>query len=86
MRYYLQYLFEQIPLRRARGDTDFMADMMPWSDAYKEYEVQKRKQQKSMFGQLFPEPDRPRAPRKKNMPGCQPDGRETAGTAMGKSA
>ena len=67
VQYYLQYLFEQIPLRRARGDTGFMAEMMPWSDAYREYERCKRKQQQSLFGQLFPRPDRPRAPRKKNM-------------------
>ncbi len=67
VQYYLQYLFEQIPLRRARGDTSFMAEMMPWSDAYREYEGLKYEQQKSLTGQLFPNPDRPRAPRKKNM-------------------
>ena len=78
VRYYLQYLFEQIPLRRARGDTGFMADMMPWSDAYKEYERQKRKQQQSMFGQLFPEPDRPRAPRKRDTAGSRADRPKTA--------
>jgi len=59
VRYYLQYLFEQIPLRRARGDKDFMADMMPWSDAYREYEKEKHMQQQTVFGQLFPMPDRP---------------------------
>ncbi len=64
VRYYLQYLFEQIPLRRARGDRDFLADMMPWSDAYRKYEERKRQQQQSMFYQLFPEPARPRTPRK----------------------
>ena len=67
VQYYLQYLFEQIPLRRTRGDTGFMTEMMPWSDAYREYERLKCEQQQSLFGQLFPRPDRPRAPRKKNM-------------------
>lgn len=67
VRYYLQYLFEQIPLRRARGDRDFMADMMPWSDAYRKYEERKRQQRQSMFYQLFPEPARPRTPRKKDV-------------------
>lgn len=62
--YYLQYLFEQIPLRRQRGDKDFMADMMPWSEKYKEYERDKQKQRQSLFAQLFPIPDRPRTPRK----------------------
>ena len=85
VRYYLQYLFEQIPLRRARGDTDFMDDMMPWSDSYKEYEVKKSQEQKSMFGQLFPEPDRPRIPRKKDVT-RNPAGTKTAGMRKGLSA
>ena len=67
VQYYLQYLFEQIPLRRARGDTDFMADMMPWSEAYRKYEKEKLRQQQTLFGQLFPVPDRPRTPRKKDL-------------------
>lgn len=62
---YLQYLFEQIPLRRAGGDQDFMADMMPWSEAYRAYEEKKQQQRQSLYGQLFPEPERPRTPRKK---------------------
>ncbi len=67
VQHYLQYLFEMIPLRRARGDTGFMPDMMPWSDACQEYERHKRQQQQSMYGQLFPDPDRPRTPRKKEV-------------------
>jgi len=64
---YLQYLFEQIPLRRAGGDQDFMADMMPWSEAYRAYEEKKQQQRQSLYGQLFPEPERPRKPRKKDL-------------------
>ena len=79
VRYYLQYLFEQIPLRRARGDKDFMADMMPWSDAYREYEKEKHMQQQTVFGQLFPMPDRPRTPRKKDAAACQ-EGKPGAAT------
>ena len=67
VQYYLQYLFEQIPLRRARGDTGFMKEMMPWSDAYRQYEKGKQQQRQSLFRQLFPEPDRPRTPRKKDV-------------------
>ena len=63
---YLQYLFEQIPLRRARGDKDFMSDMMPWSEAYRTYEDQRQLQRQSLYGQLFPEPERPKAPRKRD--------------------
>lgn len=66
---YLQYLFEQIPLRRARGDEDFMADMMPWSEAYRMYEDKKQLQRQSLYGRLFPEPERPRAPRKRDRGG-----------------
>ena len=64
---YLQYLFEQIPLRRAEGEKDFTADMMPWSEAYRAYEEKKQLQRRSMYGQLFPEPERPRTPRKRDM-------------------
>ena len=77
VQYYLQYLFEQIPRRRAEGDTGFMEEMMPWSDAYREYERYKREQQHSLFGQLFPRPDRPRTPRKKNMTTSREKGPES---------
>ena len=62
---YLQYLFEQIPLRRAGGEKDFTADMMPWSEAYRAYEEKGQQQRRSMYGLLFPEPERPRTPRKR---------------------
>lgn len=71
---YLQYLFEPIPLRRARGDEDFMADMMPWSEAYRMYEDKKQLQRQSLYGRLFPEPERPRAPRKRDRGGEMPRG------------
>ena len=86
VQYYLQYLFEQIPLRRAGGDTGFMAEMMPWSDAYREYERCKRKQQQSLFGQLFPRPDRPRAPLKKNVTTTREIVPESAGGGKEESA
>ncbi|MDE6518223.1 MAG: IS66 family transposase [Acetatifactor sp.] len=63
---YLQYLFEQIPLRRAEGDKEYMADMMPWSESYRTYEEKKQQQRRSMYGQLFPEPEQPRTPRKRD--------------------
>ena len=63
---YLQYLFEQIPLRRAGDDKDCMADMMPWSEGYKAYEEKKQQQRRSVYGQLFPEPKRPGTPRKRD--------------------
>ena len=71
---YLQYLFEQIPLRRMGGDKDFMADMVPWSEAYRTYEEKKQQQRQSLYGQLFPEPERPRTPRKKDRSAGMPEG------------
>ena len=84
VQYYLQYLFEQIPLRTARGDKDFMADMMPWSEAYREYEKGKLRQQQSLFGQLFPIPDRPRTPRKKDVVACREGKPGTATNEVGE--
>jgi hypothetical protein len=72
--------------RRAEGDTGFMEEMMPWSDAYREYERCKRKQQQSLFGQLFPRPDRPRAPRKKNVTTTREIVPESAGGGKEESA
>jgi len=39
-RYYLQYLLEKMPLYIERTDRDFIEDMLPWAEAYKEYERQ----------------------------------------------
>lgn len=71
---YLQYLFEQIPLRRAGGEKDFMSDMMPWSESYRTYEEKKQQQRQSLYGQLFPEPERPRTPRKRDRSVGMPEG------------
>lgn len=71
---YLQYLFDRIPLRRAEGGKDFMADMMPWSEAYKTYEEKKQLKRQSLYGQLFPEPERPRTPRKRDGTVGMPEG------------
>ena len=71
---YLQYLFEQIPLRRMGGDKDFMADMVPWSEAYRTYEEKKQQQRQSLYGQLFPEPERSRTPRKRDRSAGMPEG------------
>ena len=79
--YYLQYLFEQIPLRRKRGEKEFMADMMPWSDAYTEYERCKLRHRQTQFAQLFPKPEKPRAPRKKSAQAGSPGNQPAVGTA-----
>lgn len=71
---YLQYLFEQIQLCRAGVDKDFMSDMLPWSEAYRAYEDKKQLRRQSLYGQLFPEPERPRAPRNKDRSVGKPRG------------
>lgn len=50
----------------AGGDKDFMADMMPRSEAYRTYEEKKQLQRQSLYGKLFPELERPRIPRKRD--------------------
>ena len=47
---YFQYLFEQIPLRQAGSDKDYMADMRPWSERYRTYEEKKQQRCRSMYG------------------------------------
>lgn len=84
VQYYLQYLFDQIPLRRARGDKGFMTDMMPWSEAYREYEKERHRQQQTLFGQLFPRPDRPHTPRKKDTAVWEKEKPEAATNEMGE--
>ena len=37
--FYLKYLLEEVPKHLDQSGTDFLADMMPWSNTYKSYEV-----------------------------------------------
>lgn len=40
--------------------------MVPWSDAYHSYELQKKQVDEQLWHNLFPEPERPRTPRKRD--------------------
>jgi len=62
---YLQYLFEKMPKHLGAEDKSILADMVPWSDAYKEYEKNKQQSALELCRILFHEPDKPRTPRKK---------------------
>ena len=42
VRCYLQYLLEEMPKHLDQSDKRFLMDMVPWSDAYHSYELQKR--------------------------------------------
>ena len=65
VRCYLQYLLETVPKYLDQSDKSFLKDMVPWSDAYRSYESQKRQVDEQLWQRLFPEPERPRTPRKK---------------------
>ncbi|MBO6240308.1 MAG: IS66 family transposase [Butyrivibrio sp.] len=66
---YLKYLFEEVPKHlNADGslkDEDFLPDMMPWSDAYHRYEAGSLENRAQMYRSMFPVPEAPKAPRKK---------------------
>jgi len=64
---YLKYLFEKVPVARDPKDKDFLASMMPWSAAYREYERVRKQSDLLLYRDMFPEPDRPRTPRKKDL-------------------
>jgi transposase len=64
VRCYLQYLLEEIPKHIKQSDKSYLKDMVPWSDAYRSYEVQKNQSDETLYQRLFPEPVRPRTPRK----------------------
>ena len=36
--YYLKYLMDQMPKHLYDNGNEYMADLMPWSDAYRKYE------------------------------------------------
>lgn len=66
VRCYLQYLLEEIPKYLDQSDKSFLKDMVPWSDAYQSYESQKKQTDEQLWQSLFPEPERPRTPRKRD--------------------
>lgn len=66
VRCYLQYLLEEIPKHLNQPDKSYLKDMVPWSDAFHKYEVQKNQTDENLYQRLFPEPERPRTPRKRD--------------------
>ena len=66
VRCYLQYLFDEMPKHLVAEDKSYLPDMVPWSDAYKEYEKNKQQSDLDLIGNLFHEPNKPRTPRKKD--------------------
>jgi transposase len=66
VRCYLQYLLEEIPKYLNQSDKSFLKDMVPWSDAFHRYEEQKSQTDENLYQRLFPEPERPKTPRKRD--------------------
>lgn len=66
VRCYLQYLLEEMPKHLDQSDKSFLNDMVPWSDAYRSYEALKRQVDGQLWQRFFPEPERPRTPRKRD--------------------
>lgn len=64
--YLLQYLLDEIPKHLNQSDKTFLKDMVPWSDSFHRYESEKKQTDENFFQNLFPEPERPRTPRKRD--------------------
>lgn len=66
--YYLKYLLEKMPHHLYDKDKSYLPEMMPWSDACKEYE---RKQKQAAVDHVAPPGNsKPRTPTKKKQPGA----------------
>jgi len=66
VRNYLRYLLEEVPKYLAQPDKSFLRDMVPWSEAFQRYEFRKKQTDEQLLQKLFPEPERPRTPRKRD--------------------
>lgn len=86
VRCYLQYLLEKIPKHLDQSDKSFLKDMVPWSDAYHSYESQKKQADEQLCQRLFPEPERPRTPRKRESAVHTPSEVQNDELSVGRSA
>lgn len=64
---YLQYLLEKMPVYMDSVNRDFLDDMLPWSDRYREYESSQKAGALRQYGDMFAKPERPRTPRKREL-------------------
>ena len=61
--YYLKYLMEQMPKHLYEKGREFMPEMMPWSEKYREYETRERLN--APWAQAPPGNERPKTPTKR---------------------
>lgn len=62
--YYLKYLLEQMPQHLYDQGTEYMPDLMPWSQRYRCYEVEEK--ENLVKAQAPPGNEKPRTPRKRD--------------------
>ena len=62
--YYLKYLLEQMPQHLYDQGTEYMPDLMPWSQRYRCYEVEEK--ENLVKTQAPPGNEKPRTPRKRD--------------------
>ncbi len=61
--YYLRYLMEQMPKHLYEKGREYMPEMMPWSENYRQYETQER--MNAPWAQAPPGNERPKTPAKR---------------------
>jgi len=59
---YLRYLLEEMPKHLLDSNRDYLATMVPWSNAYKSYESAYISSRRHLCQNLFTEPQRPKTP------------------------
>jgi hypothetical protein len=61
--YYLKYLMEQMPKHLYEKGREYMPEMMPWSEKYRQYETRERLN--APWAQAPPGNERPKTPAKR---------------------
>ena len=61
--YYLKYLMEQMPKHLYEKGQEFIPEMMPWSEKYRQYETRER--MNAPWAQAPPGNEQPRTPKKR---------------------
>ena len=61
--YYLKYLMEQMPKHLYEKGQEYMPELMPWSELYRQYETRER--MNAPWAQAPPGNERPKTPTKR---------------------
>lgn len=64
---YLRYLLEEMPKHKSDTDRSYLSAMTPWSDEYRQYEIDYLSNSRQLCQNLFPEPTQPKTPKKKSV-------------------